>query len=164
MKSLLIIGAGGYGQLVKELAQDCGYEKIDFLDDKSELAIGRVNDFELFQGQYEDAIIAIGNPKVRREIAAKIENSFRMVTLIHPKAFVSKSAVVQKGCIIEAGAIVNANTTIEPFNIINANAVVNHDAMVNTLCQVDCNAVVAAGAWVPEGTKVESCTVWKEKR
>ena len=32
MKSLLVIGAGGHGRVVKEIAQDIGYEKIDFLD------------------------------------------------------------------------------------------------------------------------------------
>ena len=30
MKSLLVIGAGGHGRVVKEIAQDIGYEKIDF--------------------------------------------------------------------------------------------------------------------------------------
>lgn len=34
MKSLLIVGAGGYGQLVKEIAELNDYEKIDYLDDK----------------------------------------------------------------------------------------------------------------------------------
>ena len=33
MKSLLILGAGGYGQLVKEIAEILGYRKISFLDD-----------------------------------------------------------------------------------------------------------------------------------
>lgn len=39
MKSLLIIGAGGHGQVVKEIAQDLGYERIDFIDDSNSHAI-----------------------------------------------------------------------------------------------------------------------------
>ena len=33
MKSLLILGAGGFGQMVKETALQLGYEEIVFLDD-----------------------------------------------------------------------------------------------------------------------------------
>ena len=33
MKSLLILGAGGFGQMVKETAIQLGYEEIVFLDD-----------------------------------------------------------------------------------------------------------------------------------
>ena len=32
-KSLLIIGAGGHGKVVKEVAEAVGYDKIAFLDD-----------------------------------------------------------------------------------------------------------------------------------
>lgn len=41
MKSLLIIGAREFGHLVKELAELQSYEKIDFLDDDSEIAVGK---------------------------------------------------------------------------------------------------------------------------
>lgn len=33
-KKLLIIGAGGHGQVVAEVAEDCGYQEIAFIDDK----------------------------------------------------------------------------------------------------------------------------------
>ena len=32
-KSLLIVGAGGHGKVVKEIAEALGYNKIAFLDD-----------------------------------------------------------------------------------------------------------------------------------
>ena len=40
MKSLLILGAGGFGQMVKETAIQLGYEEIVFLDDAE---IGRAS-------------------------------------------------------------------------------------------------------------------------
>lgn len=36
MKSLLIIGAGGHGRVVAEVAADLGYERIDYIDDNCE--------------------------------------------------------------------------------------------------------------------------------
>ena len=46
MKSLLILGAGGFGQMVKETALELGYEKLVFLDDaaKEEDVIGKCCD------------------------------------------------------------------------------------------------------------------------
>ncbi len=47
MKSLLILGAGGFGQMVKETALELGYEKVVFLDDtaKGEDVIGKCCDY-----------------------------------------------------------------------------------------------------------------------
>ena len=46
MKSLLIIGAGGHGQVVAECAEACGYENIDFLDDNNPDAVGGIDQLE----------------------------------------------------------------------------------------------------------------------
>ena len=43
---LLVIGAGGYGRLAKEIAILNGYEIVDFLDDNSPLAVGKVDELE----------------------------------------------------------------------------------------------------------------------
>ena len=43
-KSLLVLGAGGHGKVVAEIATDLGFVKIDFLDDNSPEAIGSVQD------------------------------------------------------------------------------------------------------------------------
>ena len=38
MKNLLILGAGGFGQMVKETALMLGYEQVVFLDDAAKRA------------------------------------------------------------------------------------------------------------------------------
>lgn len=161
--SLLIIGAGEFGQLVKELAEDLGYKKIDFLDDCSFLAIGKVAEYKQFIDVYDEFIVAIGNPNVRRQIVEMLQDSFSLCTLIHPRAVVSKSAQIAEGCIVEANVVVNTGARIEKACLINAGSVVNHNSVVNEYCQIDCNAMVAADAIVPSNTKVTSCTVWKDK-
>lgn len=65
-KNLLIIGAGDYGQIAYEIAEAMGkFDKIDFLDDKSQLTIGKVSDIEKFAGKYSFGIVAIGNVDTR---------------------------------------------------------------------------------------------------
>ena len=162
-ETLLIVGAGEYGQLVKELAETLGYKKIDFLDDNSELAIGKVEEYQQFAPDYENFIVAIGNPNVRRQIIEKLQHSFALCTLIHPTAVVSKTAIIGEGCVIEANAVVNTAAYIGKACLVNAGSVVNHNSRICDYCQIDCNAVVASDAVVPENTKVSSCIVWNEK-
>ena len=160
MKSLIIVGAGEFGKLVQELAELCGYEKIGFLDDNSPLAIGRVEDYRLFSDEYTDFIVAIGNPLTRKNLVNTLENTYKLTTLVHPKAVVSKSACVEAGCVIEAQSVINTAAHLGRGAFINAGAVVNHNSVLEEYCQIDCNAVVAARARVPQNTKVPCCTVW----
>lgn len=99
MKSLLIIGAGQYGHLVKELAEDYGYEKIAFSDDNSLVAIGKVSEAERFREEYVDVVVAIGNPAIREKLVCELEPMFRLATLIHPTAFVPKGMKVMSGTV-----------------------------------------------------------------
>lgn len=163
MKSLLIVGAGEFGQLVKELAELQNYEKINFLDDNSELAIGKTSDCVKFKEEYTDFIVAIGNPVVRRSVIEQMELHFHLATIIHPTAVVSPTAQIEKGCVIEAHTVINTGAKVGKACLINAGAVVNHNSRVSDFCQVDCNAVIAADATVLENTKVISCSVWTEK-
>ena len=146
---LLILGAGEYGQLVKELAQN-KYATIDFLDDNLSVAIGKFGEYKKFVGEYE-AIVAIGNNEARLAWIEKlVEVGFVIPTLISPQAFVSPSAKIEMGCIIEPMAVINTNGKVEKGTIVSAGAVVNHNAVVKQGCHIDCNAVVGADAIVPE--------------
>lgn len=160
MKSLLIIGAGGYGRVAKEIAELNGYTDIDFLDDNYSDSVGKISDVDTLQSNYDGCIIAIGNPDIREKVIGKIK---KLATLIHPTAAVSKSAVIGDGCIVEANAVINTHAVIGRSTYICAGAVVNHDAIAGSYCQVDCNAVVAAGAALPDKTKVQSMEVWNQK-
>lgn len=46
MKSLLIVGAGGHGNVVAETAEACGYSNIQFVDYNNERAIGKLSDLK----------------------------------------------------------------------------------------------------------------------
>lgn len=68
MKRLLILGAGGHGQVVKEIAEASGYDTVAFLDDKAPDAIGKMNEAPYLAPNYDGVIIAIGNNALRRDI------------------------------------------------------------------------------------------------
>lgn len=158
-KKLLILGAGGYGSVVKEIAMEMNeFTKIDFLDDSygeetksfHEESIGKL------AGEYNFAIVAIGDPAVRREWTEKLHNVCYFITaIVTPRAYVSPSAHIEQGVVIEPNATIMANTWIEPCSFISAGAVVNHNAYVSNFSHVDCNAVVMSGAFVSVNTWVQ---------
>lgn len=164
-RNLLILGAGQYGRVARETAQAMGsFEKIEFLDDNSLIAIGQLEDYIDLLQSYDSAFVAMGNPQLRMYWLDKLERAgFDLPALVHPKAYVSPSAKLGKGIIVEPMAVVNSEAVIETGGLLCAGCVVNHNAHVLPGCQVDCNAVVSSNAVLPEGTKVASGTVYERK-
>ena len=67
MRSLLILGAGGFGQMVKETALQLGYENVVFLDDaaKGSDVVGKCCDYIIKHSEYAMAVAAFGNNHTR---------------------------------------------------------------------------------------------------
>lgn len=165
MNNLLILGAGQYGNVVFEIAQASkSFDNIDFLDDFSNKAIGKINDAPKFLETHKNAIVAIGNSDTRLNFLEQLKNyGFQIPILCSPLAYVSPSATIDCGTIVEPLAVINSNSKIAKGCIICAGAVVNHDTVLESGCQIDCNAVVPAAHTVPQGVKVTSGTVFSTK-
>lgn len=171
-KNLLIIGAGIYGMVAKEIAltMDC-FDRIDFVDDYAKQTpdgtpvIGTIKDLAQLSGEYDNVVVSIGNPKVRQELLQIIEEDalLQSVTLISPKAYVSASAQIGNGCIIEPMAVVHTGCVLGKGCFICAGAVVNHASLCGNCVQVDCNATVAGNVVVPGGMKIASGTVYSRE-
>ena len=159
MKSLLILGAGGFGQMVKETAVALGYENVVFLDDaaKAEDVIGMCCDYLLKHSVYPAAVAAFGNNKTRLFWTEKLlEEGYEVPVIVHPSAIVSPSAVLEPGCFIMQRAVVNPHTKIEKAALINSGAVVDHDSVVEKGAHVGLGSVVKAHCTIKEGHKVEA--------
>ena len=162
-ENLLILGAGQFGLMVKEIAESMNcFDKIAFLDDNNEIAIGTLADYEKFSCDYRYAVVAIGNPDVRLSWIEKLEAAcFLIAIVVSPRAFIAPSAQLMKGTIVEPMAVVQSNSTVAIGSIISSDAVVRHNAFVGDGCHIDCNAVVMSGSVVLAKTKVEACEVYR---
>ena len=159
MKSLLILGAGGFGQMVKETAIALGYEKVMFLDDaaKDEDVIGMCCDYVLKHEDYQEAVAAFGNNKTRLFWTDKLlEEGYEVPSIVHPSAIVSPSAVLEPGCFIMQRAVVNTHTKIERAALINSGAVVDHDSCVCAGAHIGLGSVVKTNCTIESGRKVEA--------
>lgn len=162
-KNILILGAGQFGLMVKEIAESMNcFEKIDFLDDQCEIAVGKLADYEKFSGDYHHAVVAMGNPEVRLSYIQKLERAgFHVAIIVSPHAFVAPSAQLMKGTIVEPMAVVQANSTVSVGCIVSSGAVVRHNAVLEDGCHLDCNSVAMSGSVVPTKTKVNACEVYR---
>lgn len=172
-KNLLIVGAGIYGMVARDIAEEMNcFDKIDFVDDEKEetpdgnKVIGKISDLEKLSLDYSNIIIAIGNPKVRMALIKRIteEMPYRIVVLVSPRAYIAPSVQIGKGSIIEPMAMIHTGSVLQEGCFISAGAVVNYGSMCASGVHVDCNAVVAGGTLVPACTKVESCTVFQKNK
>ncbi|ADU24290.1 hypothetical protein [Ruminococcus albus] len=157
MNNLLIIGAGQYGAMLKESARALNlYDKIDFLDDHSEEAIGTLADCAKFTDRYQCAIVAIGDADIRLAVTDKLKAAgYEIVSFISPKAYVSPSAKIAEGCVIEPMSVISTAVKVDRCCIISSGAVVNHNSVVGEGCHIDCNATVRSNQTVPPKTKVD---------
>ena len=164
-RNLLILGFGQYGSVAKETAEamNC-FDRIDFLDDCNEKAIGPLAYYQDVTSEYTYAFVAMGRPALRAVWSQRLrEAGFILPVLQHPRATVMPSARIEGGSIIEAQAMVHSNAVLSAGCIISAGAVVNHNAVLGACCHIDCNAVVPAGQTVPAETKVPCGTVFQRE-
>ena len=159
MKRLLILGAGGFGQMVKETALLLGYEEVVFLDDayNGPDSAGRCCDYTILQEQYPKAVAAFGNNKTRLEWTDKLmEAGYEVPAIIHPSAIVAPSAKIEPGCFIMQRAVVNTNSEIRRGALINSGAIIDHDSVVEAGAHVCLGSIVKANCTIESGKKIEA--------
>ncbi|PHV70149.1 pilin glycosylation protein [Sporanaerobium hydrogeniformans] len=139
MRRLLIVGAGGHGKVVLEMAQAMGgYDAICFIDDQlvgekvlGHQVVGKIADCKELQQSFQEAIVAIGDNALRLELTKKLlVMGYKMPPIIHPKAIISRSAQIGEGTVVMPLAVVNAEVTINQAVIVNTGVIVEHDCRV----------------------------------
>ena len=157
---LIIIGAGGHGQVVADIAsQTVMYNYIEFLDDNSTgpKVIGKCSDYLKFNNDSTVMYTAFGNNEARLEWNNKlIASGMKLATIIHPLAYVSPKAKIDDGCVIMPYAVINTNSIIKKGCIINVHAIVNHDCILEEGCHIGPGAIVKAMNHLPSKLKVDS--------
>lgn len=154
---LIILGAGGYGHTVADIASQLGYNCI-FLDDSIEGY--QLSSFESYISDDTRFIPAFGNNEFRISWIDKlITAGAKLVTLIHPTAYVSPTAVVKEGTVVLPKAVINTEVEIERGCIINLGSIIDHGCIVEEGCHICLGAIVKGDNKIPTMTKIEAGVV-----
>lgn len=160
MKKLNIIGAGGHGKVIADIALNRGYEDIAFLDaDESiQSCLGfPVYGPSLDKASYrnEDFFVAVGNAKIRERLFGELdEKGLSIVSLIHPAAVLGQRVRIGRGTAVMAGVVINPDTSIGEGCIINTGATVDHDNRIEDFVHVSVGVHLAGTVSVGKGTWV----------
>ncbi|MDD6012227.1 MAG: acetyltransferase [Oscillospiraceae bacterium] len=144
---LVIIGAGGHGKVIADIAMKMGYQHIVFLDDKAcgsvmgLPVIGKSQEAPACNDGNTEFFLAIGDGGTRRRIAQQYPLPY--ATLIHPSAQIGYGVSIGEGTAVMAGAVINPMAQIGKHCIINTCAVAEHDNIIGDYSHLSPGALLA---------------------
>ncbi|WP_166789538.1 acetyltransferase [Cryobacterium sp. TMS1-20-1] len=160
---LIIVGAGGAGREVAEIARDVALEQdvdwvpFGFLDDDLSIAsdarlplplLGSISAWTPSENR-EVFICAIGDPSKRERIITSLASRGAVFTqLIHPTARVALTAKIGTGVVVYPFTYISTNTQIGAHVFINLHNAVGHDAeigpfsVISSFCDVTGNVSI----------------------
>lgn len=151
---LVVLGAGGYGHTVADVAEQLGY-KVVFLDDA--IPDHPLASFTEYITPDTYFIPAFGNNAFRMEWINRIkESGGQLATLIHPTAYVSPRASIAPGTVILPHAIINTDVVINRGCIINLGSIVDHGCIIEEGVHVCLGAIVKGENHLPRCIKIEA--------
>lgn len=165
---LIIIGAGGYGRVIAEIAEQTEkYNNIFFLDDNStyKRVIGKCDTYIEHIDADTEFFVAFGANEFRLNwLNTLIDKGANLATVIHKSAYVSPSAKIDVGTAVLPNAVINTNCVINKGVIVNCGAVIDHDCIIGEGTYVCLNAVIKAENKVPSLIKVEAGMVIENRQ
>lgn len=160
VKYLLIIGAGGHGKVVVDVAESLGeYDDIFFIDARfptlerhyGHRVIGDDQSIDDWVRPNVNFIVAVGDNNIRSGIFSSL--SFKCASFA---TLVAPSATIASGCTIGAGTVVFPRVTIGPDTIIGNNVILNTACKLDGDIKIDDHAHIAPGSKLGVGVMVGS--------
>lgn len=165
-KKIAIIGAGGHGKVVGEIALINQYDTIDFFDDQisyiKNFPFGIVGNIEFLKKNiknYDNFFVAIGDNTIRCDKISWLKKEKKnIVSLIHPKSTVSQFSYIEAGSCVMANAVINAGTSIKEGVIINTSSSIDHDCSIEDYSHISPNCSLSGNVSVGKFTHLGTGT------
>lgn len=165
-KKIAIIGAGGHGKVVGEIALLNQYQTIDFFDDRideiKKFPFKIVGSIEFLKNNlinYDVFFVAIGNNIARNyQISWLKKEKKTIVSLIHPKSTVSQLSSIEVGSCVMANAVVNPATFIKEGVIVNTSSSIDHDCIIEEYSHISPNCSISGDVSIGKFTHLGTGT------
>lgn len=164
-KKLLILGAGGFGQSIAEVAELLGkWKSISFVDDRwpeqqqagRYTIIANIQSLEAINLHSFEAIIAVGNNQIRQKWQQLLlDLSIPITTIIHPQTVIAPSVKIGQGVSIMAGCVIGTNTIIQDGVLLNIGTLLDHDVVIEHFSHLSVGVNIAGGQRIPSGSFLE---------
>lgn len=173
MKNLIIIGGGGMGREVYDLAKHCvGYNKDylvkGFIDDNLDSLAGLkhsyppvIDTIRNYQVQKDDVFIcSIGDVRIKKICTEIIQNKGgEFISLVHPSAHINETATIGKGCLVFLHTLVGSEAFLGNHTLIQSFAVIGHDAIIGDFSRIDVKVVCVGGVKIGSGVTIHTSSI-----
>lgn len=167
-KKIIIFGGGGHGRTLIELVRAMGkFELVGVLDDQipagtnligTPVLGGQSSLQKLFENGIQLAVNGvggIGSPQTRWAVFETLQAiGFRFPTVVHPAAFIEKSACLEDGVQVLAQAYLGTQAKVGFGSVINAGAVLSHDVQTGICTNFSPGALIAGNVVFGDFTQV----------
>ncbi|HST19717.1 MAG TPA: acetyltransferase [Blastocatellia bacterium] len=166
MKQIVIIGAGGHGREVADIARHQAQvngeiEVLGFIDDNRDLrgqsldglpVLGDWSWFESADRESTAVVCAVGSPQICRRLVERANAlGLSFASVISPLARISSFARLGQGVTIFPDVVINTGAFIDSYSILNVAVTVSHDAMVGRYSNINPGARLAGNVTIGEG-------------
>lgn len=171
MKQLVIIGAGGMGRTIYDLARESigfGTDYIikGFIDDNTSALDGYEN-YPLILGTIRDYmpsmddifVCSIGGAARRKCIEDILSKGGSFLTMIHKTARIGTNVVIGAGTIVGAFTAIGADAKIGKFNLIQSQTIIGHDSRIGDWNRIDTHVTLVGGTIVEDETDIHTAAM-----
>lgn len=169
IKNLAIIGAGGHGKVVGDIALLNNCENISFFDDKVDQIkknvfpfniVGSLDDLKNCLNDFDAFFVAIGDNVSRyNNIKWLKKEKLNITTLIHPTSSISKFSSIGVGACVMANAVINTGSLIQDGVIINSSASIDHDCIIKDYAHISPNCSLSGNVKVGKFSHLGTGTI-----
>ena len=172
MKSLYIVGAGGFGREVYDWIRDAldmhnEYHFTAFLDDNQsalrdfdlEASVKPLKEYRYKEG--DCLICGIGNPQLKYKLCQPlVEAGAEFLTVIHPSAKIGARSEIGMGSVICPQVVITCDVLIGAFVLLNLTTTVGHDATIgdwstiSAHCDITGSVQLGASVFMGSGARV----------
>jgi sugar O-acyltransferase (sialic acid O-acetyltransferase NeuD family) len=175
---VIVVGAGGHAVVVADALLEAGACVLGFTDPDAgkygaqRLGLPVLGGDDILKRHGQDNVrlangLGFVNGSGQTSSRARVQQQlvaegWRFISVIHPRATVSRSATLGDGCQVMAGAIVQAGASIGAGTIVNTAAVVEHGAVVGAWCHLASQSTLAGQVRVGAGSLVGAGAVLRQ--
>ena len=158
-KNIVIIGYGGHArEVMSQMNQklEC-YVDDKYLCDKT-LPISKLDINK------NKVIVAIGDPKERKDIVDRLPNETEYFTFIHPTALVMDDNIeIGEGSFIGANSILTTNIKVGKHTLLNRGNHIGHDTVIGDYLSMMPNSVISGNVNIGDRFYIGTNSSVKEK-
>lgn len=153
----VLIGAGGFArEIFREVKKNYGNDLKMYVDDAYWVDTYGLYKISEFDPKTQSALIAVGNPAVKKQLFEKLPENTIFWNYISPRAYIGDMKM-GRGNFICAGVIITTNVTLGNHIHLNLQTTVGHDSYIGdfttTAPSVNISGNVTVGSGVYLGTQ-----------